>query len=277
MQQRVKWLVYSLLLINYALYFRDDLTIAAHTLRNGGSFFEWTAAFATTIDETAWLFLLILFELETYILDDEPLSRVKSILMHTIRVVCYVSLAHTLYAFSVYALDLQQVVVIEGITNLCQLVEKDVSYALNFHYTLLDASNCKILSTATQFYYLDPPNFLIVTDSTGLVIEKQLAWLDVFEVIAWFVILFTIESSIYLQDRGITTGVLTTVLNKAKFMFYTVLWGAIIYWLYREHWMYAWDEFLWIAGFAAIEMNVVAWRNELIETDDPVKNNSLKE
>jgi hypothetical protein len=27
--------------------------------------------------------------------------------------------------------------------------------------------------------------------------------------------------------------------------------------------MFAWDEFVWIAGFMAIEMNVVDWRNEI--------------
>ncbi|WNC68855.1 hypothetical protein RI845_01575 [Thalassotalea nanhaiensis] len=246
-------------------------------MRNGGSFLEWTAAFATTIDETAWMFLLILFEIETYILDDEPLSRVKSMLLHSVRVICYISLAHTLYAFGIYAADLQQVVVIDDVSNLCQLVDKNVSYALNFYYTVLDANNCKSLSAATQFFYIDPPNFLIVTDSAGLVIEKQLAWLDVIEVIAWFIILFTIETSIYLQDRGITTGPLTAFLKKAKLLFYTILWGAIFYWLYRGHWMYAWDEFLWIAGFAAIELNVVDWRKEINETDNPDQHRELKE
>ena len=31
--------------------------------------------------------------------------------------------------------------------------------------------------------------------------------------------------------------------------------------------MFAWDEFVWIAGFVAIEMNIVEWRNEINETD----------
>jgi hypothetical protein len=29
--------------------------------------------------------------------------------------------------------------------------------------------------------------------------------------------------------------------------------------------LYLWDELLWIGGFAAIEMNVSEWREEIIE------------
>jgi len=31
--------------------------------------------------------------------------------------------------------------------------------------------------------------------------------------------------------------------------------------------MFAWDEFVWIAGFTAIEMNMVEWREEINPTD----------
>ncbi len=53
-------------------------------------------------------------------------------------------------------------------------------------------------------------------------------------------------------------------LNTAKFLLYSVLWIGMSYWVYRGHWMFAWDEFVWIAGFVAIEMNVVEWRKEIV-------------
>ena len=43
-----------------------------------------------------------------------------------------------------------------------------------------------------------------------------------------------------------------------------MLIGIAIYWATLSHWLYVWDEFLWIAGFAAIEMNLSEWRNELL-------------
>jgi hypothetical protein len=46
-----------------------------------------------------------------------------------------------------------------------------------------------------------------------------------------------------------------------------LLWAAAGYWIYRGHYMFAWDEFVWIAGFVAIEMNIVEWRNEINDAE----------
>jgi hypothetical protein len=35
--------------------------------------------------------------------------------------------------------------------------------------------------------------------------------------------------------------------------------------------MFAWDEFVWIAGFVLIEMNIVEWRQEIIGDDQTEK------
>jgi len=38
-----------------------------------------------------------------------------------------------------------------------------------------------------------------------------------------------------------------------------------IYWASLSHWLCTWDTLVWIGGFAAIEMNVSEWREELVE------------
>ncbi len=274
--QLIKLVVYSLLLINFVLYIKDDWEIAAYTMRNGGDFLDWTGAFATTIDESAWIILIFLFEMETYILSDEPLSRPKAFLMLGARIICYISLSHSMYAFGTYVYELSQATLIVDINSLCQLIDSNISYANNLVYTELNTDNCLNLTTATQFFYIDPEN-LIVVDEAGLVIEKQLAWIDFFEVVIWLLILASIEIIVWLQDRGTTTGLLIRSLNFAKFILYSLLWVAIIYWIYRGHWMFAWDEFVWIAGFIAIEMNVADWRDEINEVDQTKKSDSIRE
>ena len=265
--QLLKLVVYSLLIFNFFLYIRDDFVTSSHTLRSGSTFLEITRSFATTIDESAWITLLLLFELETYLLSDDPLSRSKALLMQVIRLICYVSLAHTLYAWFGNLMELYASVPIEGVTSLCQMVSEDVSYAFNLVYTEINQSNCASLSTATQFFYVDPPTFLIVEDHAGLVIEKQLAWIDLFEAITWLVILFTIEVAVWLQDRNIGKGLIFKVLKATKLSLYSLLWTAVAYWIYRGHYMFAWDEFVWIAGFTAIEMNMIEWRKEINEAE----------
>lgn len=264
-RQFIKLTVYTLLLINFALYIRDDWVIATHTMRNGGSLLDWTSAFAATIEESAWIIMLILFELETHVLSDEYMSRRKVVAMHLVRLVCYGSLAHTLFAYGIYAYELSMVKVIPDITGLCQLVSADVSFTANLEYTQLDGNNCTQLTSASRFFYIDPPEFLIVVDSAGLLIERQLAWVDVMELVAWLLILFTIEVTVYLQDRGTVKGMVIIGLNTAKVLSYLLLLVAIFYWIYRGHWMFAWDEIVWIAGFLIIELNVVERRNEITE------------
>lgn len=266
-RQTIKWLVYTLVIINFGFYIRNDVVIASHTLYSGSSLLEISRAFATTIDESAWIILLLLFELETYLLSDDPLSRTKILLIKGIRLVCYISLAHTLYAYGVYLAEIYAAVPVEGVTNLCQLIGKDLSYASNLVYSEINSSNCASLSSANQFFYVDPPTFFIVEDAAGLAIEKQLAWIDIFEAIIWLLILLSIEVAVWLQDRNIGQGLIFKTLSITKWCLYSLLWAAAGYWIYRGHYMFAWDEFVWIAGFVAIEMNIVEWRNEINDAE----------
>ena len=45
--------------------------------------------------------------------------------------------------------------------------------------------------------------------------------------------------------------------------FYAVLFFDAAYWAWMGHWLYTWDQLLWIGGFWAIEFNLKEWREEL--------------
>ena len=263
-RQTIKLLVYTLLLVNFVLYIADDLSIASYTMRDGGSLLDWTASFATTIDESAWFILLLLFELETYVLSDEIQQRVGvRALVHGTRLLCYLSLLHSIYAFGLIYYEISQVTVILGVTDLCQFADNGMSFVRNLAYTDLSSANCGSLSTDTQFYFTDPE--LVVTDSSGLALETQLALADIVEVVVWMLILVTIEAMVWLQDRAITRGTIVSVIKVSKFALYGSLWIIATFWLYLGHWYFAWDEALWIVGFFAIEMNVSDWKKEIEE------------
>lgn len=270
LQQSIKWIVYSLLLINFALYFQTDLQVAKHTMRHGGSILEWSRAFSTTINLSAWVLLLALFELETYMLSYDPLSRPKIFLINSLKIICYLSLLHTLYSLGVYFYEVNTATPVKDVTSLCQLLGKDISYMSNLVYTEINANNCSTLSKVTEFVYLDPPRFLIVTDTEALVIAYQLAWVDIVESTSWLLLLFIYEGQVVLQDRSITSGRLFKSLNIFKILFYSIIWTVIVYWIYRGHYMFAWDEFMWVAGFFVISMNMDEWKDEIIAKKQPV-------
>ena len=261
-QQAIKWTVYTLLIINWIYYIFEDANRAAHVLHAGSTFLDVTSEFATSIDESAWFILLFMFELETYIVDEKHW---KGWLAHTIRgarIICFVLIAHTVYSFINDNIDLQPTVAVENVSSLCDMADENVSYVYNLEYTEVNEQTCGDLSNQTQFYWMaDDP---IVSDMAGLELERDLAVADLIEAVTWLLILLSIETSVRLQDRGVTGGPLLSTANVATKIMYLTLISIGIYWASLSHWLYLWDELVWIMGFAAIEMNISQWHDELV-------------
>ncbi len=273
-RQTLKLVIYILLLINFVLYIIDDIRIASFTLQEDASFLDWTQSFATTIDESAWLILLFLFELETYMISDEAWSKTLfTRFMYFIRACCYIFLMHSVYAFSVIYYDLMNVQQLQNITNLCELAPLDMTFVRNLSYTTIDSLNCRELSNQSVFYFTEPN--LVVSDMSGLQLERNLALVDLLEILVWLLILFTIEAMVWLQDRAITQGKLISLIKVSKYFLYGMLWSMAAYWTYLGHYYFAWDEAVWIVGFISIEMNVSQWKEEIEREKEPKISSNL--
>ncbi len=98
--------------------------------------------------------------------------------------------------------------------------------------------------------------------------ERKLAWIDLIEANTWLLVMFALELAVWLQSRNITGGPLMLVSHAGKLL-YGILWAAAVYWAWKGHWVYAWDEALWILGFWAIENNLSEWRDEIREEAEP--------
>jgi len=262
MQQAVKWTVYTLLIINWAFYIHEDWDRAVHTLNAGSTLFDWAREFATSIDESAWFILLFMFELETYVLEDKDWKAWVGKTVHGVRLLCFAMIIHTVYAFAVTVIDYQPTVVVENVSNLCDMANNEVSYVYNLEYTEVTEQTCSSLSDETQFYRVG--NDPVVSTIAGLNLERDLAWADLVEVVTWLLILLLIELVVRLQEHGVTGGTLISVANQLKIFLYLILFALAFYWASLAHWLYSWDTFVWIAGFAAIEMNISKWREELV-------------
>ena len=264
-QQAVKWTVYALLVVNFGYYIAEDLIRGAHTLTAESTLVQWTTNFAVTMDTLAWFILLFMFELETYALSDEALKGWVSRLLHGVRLICFVMIAHTIFAYGNAVFTLQPTVPVEDVTHLCDLADQDLAYVYNLEYTAITQETCGELSGANQFYRVgDDP---VVSDMAGLSLERQLAWADIYEGVAWLVALLAIELVVRLQDRGVTGGALMQTAQWGKNLLFVSILGVGVYWAALGHWLYLWDEILWIGGFMAIDMNLSEWRKELLEEE----------
>jgi hypothetical protein len=172
-------------------------------------------------------------------------------------------IAHTVVAYTDAVIELNPTAPIVGASSLCDVVDEEVSYVYNLEYAEVTPSNCSELSAAMQFFRVgDDP---VVASLDGLQLERYLAWVDLAEAIVWLVIIFLIELTIRAQDRGISGGRFITTVNGVKGTLYVALIAMGVYWLTLGHWLYFWDELLWIGGFSAIEMNLSEWREEILE------------
>lgn len=248
--------MYTLLLVNWALYFREEWINAQYTLHNGGSLLDWTDAFRTSLDEAAWFGLLFLWELETYALSEEHWNRLLQRAFLVIRGCCYVFLAHTVFAAGTAWMELRQAEPNPDIASLCEISEQGVSFTRNLDYTLIDRVNCAGLAVGPDIFFVDNA---AVTDRIGLDIERRSAWFDLQDAVTWLLVMFTIEIGIWLQERNITGGSMLLVSQVGKVL-YAVLFLDAAYWAWMGHWLYTWDQLLWILGFWAIEFNLKEWR-----------------
>ncbi len=158
-------------------------------------------------------------------------------------------------------MSLQATVAVEDVDSLCDMTNANVSYIYNLEYTEINEQSCSGLSSSSQFYWLaDDP---VVSDMQGLSLERDLAWADLAEAVIWLLILVAIEVTVRLQGRGVTGGKLLATANTTSLFLYAALIALGVYWATLSHWLYLWDELVWIGGFAAIEMNLSEWRGEI--------------
>jgi hypothetical protein len=260
-RQTIKWSIYSLLIVNWGYYIYDDWRIAQHTLSAGDSIREHFNAFATSLDELAWFGMLFLFEAETYWLDADAMSRLQRRLLVALRFSCYAFLAHTVYAYIFTWLELTQATTLSAVSSVCDLAGQDFSYVRNLAYTTIDFSNCGAMSGAGGIYQIG--NDQVITDLAGLSELKLLSAIDIEDAIVWLAVVIVIELIVLLQEKGISEGALITSCNYLTIALYIILVCNALIWFWKGHWVYGWDELLWIGGFAAIEMNLSEWRDDL--------------
>jgi len=99
----LKYLTYALLTLNVYLFLQEELLALQHTFRGNVAAGQLIQIFSATIDTAAWVILLILFELETSVLDDRRIKGGVKWALHGTRGLCYIGVV---YAFTGYYSEL---------------------------------------------------------------------------------------------------------------------------------------------------------------------------
>jgi hypothetical protein len=83
---------------------------------------------------------------------------------------------------------------------------------------------------------------------------------DVINAAVWLLVVVVLEIDVRLQERNRYEGLALKASNGIKFVLYSALLVAAIYWGFKGDFVDFWDAFLWLVAFVFIELNVFEWR-----------------
>ncbi len=256
-----KYTVYALLAFNIYLFFSEEWAASSHRFANGIEFGQIIEGFAATIDTAAWVVLLLMFELETHVLEDHHFTKRVTIALHSLRAVCYAFIVYAFYGYISKLFFQFGVVPLLDISNLCALAADHWAYAIDYdEFQTITASNCSTFSNATVFYQL--PNINAVVDHAGKRELLGLAWVDVINSVVWLLVVVVLEIDVRLQNRNMLTGIALRASTLSKFVLYSILFLAAVYWGFKGDFVDFWDAFLWLVAFVFIELNIFEWQKE---------------
>lgn len=259
--QAFKYTVYVLLAMNIYWFFDEESSAATLQFANGIDFADLIEAFSATIDTAAWVVLLLMFELETYVLDDQQFTKAVTRSLHGLRALCYAFIVYAFYGYIANLTFLYETTLLPGVTDVCSLLPDPWSWAVTLdEYAELTAANCAALTEASVFYQFS--DMMAVVDTQGLKDIRYLAWVDVINAGVWLFVVLILEIDVRLQEHDRYEGLALRLSTIAKFVLYSLLLLAATYWGLKGDFVDFWDAFLWLVAFVFIELNVFEWRQE---------------
>ena len=252
--------------MNVYWFFAEEQLAARLLYPDGVGILDVVGAYAATIDTAAWVLLLLMFELETHVLEDHHFSNPVNWVLKGLRAIAYVVIVFAFAGYIETLLSVHDVAPMSGVSNLCTLVADGWSWSTTLEeYTLLTAANCATFSDAASFLRFNDAR--AVVDAGGLAAIQGLAWIDVINAGVWLLVVLVLEIDVWLQERQRYEGLLLHTSMGIKFVLYGVLFFAAVYWGIRGDFVDFWDAFLWLVAFVFIELNVFEWRQESHEEE----------
>ena len=257
--QVFKYSIYILLCYNLYVFFMDDLSASLQTYPNGIQLAEFVVAYSTTIDTASWIILLLIFELETYIIEDENISGFNRWLMNVIKAVAYLFIAYSAFGYLAKTLFIMDYVPVV-FDDVCALVGSSYTYVADLDdYLPITQEVCAQL-TNQALYQIHGTQIIGTVDALNSAV--MLAWTDVVNAMTWLVIVAILEVDVILQLKGKFTGKAFKFSQIAKMVLYGILFACAVYWGFNGEFIDFWDAFLWLLAFFFIEMNIFEWHKE---------------
>ena len=257
----LKWSIYVLLTLNFFYYLYEDMMSARFTLTSSSGILKWMENYVASFEAISWIVLILVYELETYWLDDDFSNKLVEGAMLTVKIVFAILILQTSFSYTSIVISLPQIIPLADVKTLCDLAGQDYSFLRDLRYTPVTVETCGEIPYEGTLYAV--PREPVVMDTAGRMDFILLSIADIFENYSWLVILAMTELAVRLQNKGVFEGPALLWSNRIKYSAYLVIFVVFSYWLKEGYYVYAWDEFVWVAGFGVLDYNLRAWRAEL--------------
>jgi hypothetical protein len=256
--QLLKYTIYGLLMLNTWLFLQEELVSLDRLFADGINRELLIQAFSATIDTAAWVVLLLMFELETYVIPDEKIEGAVKWGLHGLRAFCYLFIFSACWGYISEMLYYYEVAPL-SVADACNLVGKDWSILVKLdEFVDLTADTCGTLQG--ELWQVGAGG--VVADGDKLSATRWLAWTDVINSATWILVVLVLEADVRLQLRGAYAGRWLLASKVSKVVLYGILFAAAVYWGFEGDFLDFWDAFLWLFAFFFIEQNLFAWQQE---------------
>ncbi|AOS95491.1 hypothetical protein AUP74_00011 [Microbulbifer aggregans] len=254
-----KYTVYLLLAYNVYAFFLENHAAAGAIFADGIHLGRVIEAYNDSIDTLAWVLLLLVFELETFVLPDEKIRGWVKWALNATSAFCYLFIVYSFYGY---------VAEMASLTNLLPVTQSACALAGGGDWLLvlgqddyapLTAESCAALADAQVLRLADAQ--VLGTVETWSAI-KWLAWTDVINAGAWLLVVAILAFDVWLQLRHQLSDAVMRYSQVIKALLYSTLLLCAIYWGINGSFLDFWDAFLWLVAFFFIELNLFEWQAE---------------
>ena len=256
-----KYVVYLLLTTNIFLFLHEESNASLIRFSDGISLAAIYEVFPQTIDTLAWVVLLLLFELETYVFEDRTLKGLRLWTIHGIRYACYLIIISALIGY-ISVLEWLMMYQVTNVTSACQMIGQQVLTEELNNFLLLNADNCSTYSNVILLLHPTDGTLVVQSDYNGFL---WLAWTDIINAATWILVCLVLEYDVYLQLKHEVNHFIQRISRILKTCLYGILLWAAVYWGYTGSLLDFWDAFLWLVAFFLIELNLFEWQTEVEE------------
>jgi len=247
----VKYLTHTLLFLNVIFFFIEEYAALEHTFTANLSALQFIQVFSATVDTASWFILLLLFEVETSLIDLPALGKKIKVAIFIFRAFCYGAIFYAFIGYYYELLTIYDTTLVSKM-DLCPLT-LDWSLLVDIdEFISLAAFNCELLPPVL----MQISSFNIVAALDTLTNVQYLTWLDLINAGAWILVVAVLELELYLlQSKYSSKRVINSILV-IKISLYSVLLAAAIYWGFAGDFLDFWDASLWLFAFIFIELNI---------------------